>query len=148
MKLVLQRVRRAGVLVNDESVAEIGPGAVVLLGVAKGDTQADIDYLARKVSQLRVYDDEEGKLNASIDAVEGSFLVVSQFTLYGDCRKGNRPSYIESAPPEEAKALFGQFVERLREMGHIVKTGIFRASMVVDIENDGPVTIIMESRGK
>jgi len=146
VKLVIQRVRSANVTVDGKEVARIGAGAVILLGVAKGDSQIDVRYLVRKTSQLRIFDDAEGRLNAPISAVQGAFLVVSQFTLYGDCRKGNRPSYIEAAEPEEAKRLYEEFVRELRILGHEVQTGVFREKMVVRIANDGPVTIILEHR--
>jgi D-tyrosyl-tRNA(Tyr) deacylase len=148
MKLVIQRVQSASVTVDGKEVACIGPGAVVLAGVAQGDTPMDVSFLARKTSQLRIFDDEQGKLNAAIDAARGSFLVVSQFTLYGDCGKGNRPSYIEAAAPEEAQKLYESYVGELRRLGHDVKTGVFGGKMLVQIANDGPVTILMESRGR
>ncbi len=148
MKIVLQRVRHAGVTLEGTSVARIGPGALILAGVARGDTIQDVKYLARKVSQLRIFNDEQGKLNASIQAVHGAFLVVSQFTLYGDCGKGNRPSYIEAAAPEEAQRLYENFAEELHQLGHEVQTGVFGGKMQVELVNDGPVTIIMESRGR
>ena len=148
MKLVLQRVRNARVIVEGGDVAAIGPGAVVLVGVAKGDTAFDLKYLARKASQLRIFDDEEGRLNCSINAVKGSFLVVSQFTLYADCSRGNRPGYTDAAAPEDAARLYEDFAAELRVLGHEVKTGIFGANMQIELVNDGPVTIIMESRGR
>jgi len=148
VKLVIQRVRSANVTVDGKEVARIGAGAVILVGVAGGDSQIDVRYLARKTSQLRIFDDTSGRLNAPISEVQGDFLVVSQFTLYADCRKGNRPSYIEAAPPEEAKRLYEEFVRELRILGHHVQTGVFREKMVVRIANDGPVTIILESRGR
>ncbi len=148
MRLVIQRVKSAGVAVDGQPVARIGPGALILVGVARGDTEADLRYLARKASQLRIFDDEQGRLNRAIDAVKGSFLVVSQFTLYGDCVKGNRPSYIEAAAPEEANRLYERFAEELRSLGHSVQTGVFGGAMDVDLVNDGPVTILMESRGR
>ncbi len=148
MKIVIQRVRAAHVTVDDAVVGAIEHGLMILLGVARGDTDADVAYLARKAAQLRIFDDEAGKLNWSIDQVGGSFLVVSQFTLYGDCAKGTRPSYIEAARPDEGRAKYEAFVERLRTMGHQVQTGTFQASMVVSLENDGPVTLVLESRGR
>ncbi len=148
MKLVIQRARQARVLVGNETVGAISHGAVVLVGIACGDSEADVRHLARKTSLLRIYSDEQGRLNAPIQQSAGAFLVVSQFTLYGDCRKGNRPSYIESAPPEEAKPLFALYVESLRELGHDVRTGVFREHMLVELQNDGPVTVILESRGR
>lgn len=148
MKLVIQRVRNARVIVDGSDVAAIGQGAVVLVGVAKGDTAFDLKYLARKTSQLRIFDDAQGKLNCSVDAVKGSFLVVSQFTLYADCSRGNRPGYTDAAAPDEATRLYEAFAQELRVLGHDVKTGIFGANMQVELVNDGPVTIIMESRGR
>ena len=148
MKLVIQRVRNARVIVDGSNVAAIGPGAVVLVGVAKGDTAFDLKYLARKTSQLRIFDDAQGKLNCSIDAVKGSFLVVSQFTLYADCSRGNRPGYTDAAAPDEATRLYEDFAKELRVLGHDVKTGVFGANMQIELVNDGPVTIIMESRGR
>ena len=148
MKLVIQRVRNARVIVGGSDVAAIGPGAVVLVGVAKGDTAFDLKYLARKTSQLRIFDDEQGTLNCSIDALKGSFLVVSQFTLYADCSRGNRPGYTDAAVPDEAIRLYQEFVRELGVLGHDVKTGVFGANMQIELVNDGPVTIIMESRGR
>lgn len=148
MKLVIQRVRCARVTVDDAEVASIGSGAVILVGVAEGDTSEDVAYLARKTSQLRIFDDAEGRLNDSIHTSGGAFLVVSQFTLYGDCRKGNRPSYIEAAQPEAARTMYEAYADALRSMGHEVQTGRFQESMVIELENDGPVTIIIESRGR
>ena len=148
MRLLIQRVKEASVVVDAREVARIGPGAVILLGVARGDTDHDAHYLARKAFQLRIFDDASGKLNEAIDVVKGSFLVVSQFTLYADCSKGNRPSYIEAAEPQEAERLYQVFVEALRAMGAKVQTGVFRAHMDVSLINDGPVTVMMESRGR
>ncbi len=149
MKVVIQRVRRAEVKVEDKVVGSIGYGAVILVGVARGDTPEDAEFLARKTALLRIYEDADGKLNAPIDDIEGgSFLAVSQFTLYGDCRKGNRPSYGEAAGAEEGRQGYEWFVEALRRFGRPVETGRFQEHMVVDLENDGPVTILMESRGR
>ncbi len=133
-------------MVADETVARIDRGAVILLAVARDDTEEEARYLARKVSRLRIYDDADGRLNASIDDAGGSFIVVSQFTLYGNCEKGNRPSYIESAPPDLARALYEFFVEELKSHGHEVQTGRFQEMMKVRLENDGPVTLILERR--
>lgn len=146
MKLVIQRCNEASVTVAGEVVARIPKGAVILLAVARGDTVEDARHLARKVALLRIYDDADGRLNASISDAGGSFIVVSQFTLYGDCAKGNRPSYIESAPPEEARSLYELFVHELRAQGHEVQTGRFQETMQVKLENDGPVTLILERR--
>jgi D-tyrosyl-tRNA(Tyr) deacylase len=148
MKLVIQRVRSARVTVNGTDVAAIGQGAVILVGVARGDTAFDLKYLARKTSQLRIFDDEQGRLNCPIDAVKGSFLVVSQFTLYADCSRGNRPGYTDAAAPDEAARLYEEFAGELRLLGHEVKTGVFGANMQVELVNDGPVTILLESRGR
>lgn len=148
MRLVIQRVQKACVSVEGKPHESIGPGAVVLVGVAKGDTEGDVRYLARKTSLLRIFDDGEGKLNRAIRDAGGAFLVVSQFTLYGDCSGGNRPSYIEAADPADAERLYEAFVAELHALGHEVKAGVFRASMVVELANDGPVTILMESRGR
>ncbi len=146
MKLVIQRCSEASVIVDGEAVARIAKGAVILLAVARDDTEDEARYLARKTSLLRIYDDAEGRLNASIADAGGAFLVVSQFTLYGDCAKGNRPSYIESAPPDHARALYEFFVHELKSYGHEVQTGRFQETMQVKLENDGPVTLILERR--
>ncbi len=148
MKLVIQRVQSAAVSVAAETVATIGRGALILVGVARGDTPADARYLAAKTVQLRMYDDPQGKLNYAIGDVGGEFLVVSQFTLYGDCRNGNRPSYIEAAPPEEACRLYEEYAGCLAAAGCNVQRGRFREKMLVTLANDGPVTILMESRGR
>ena len=148
VKLVIQRVCNARVTVDGGVVAAIGRGAAVLVGVAKGDTTFDLKYLSRKTSRLRIFDDEQGKLNGSIAAIQGSFLVVSQFTLYADCTHGNRPGYTDAAAPDEAKRLYKDFVQELRFLGHEVKTGVFGGKMRLELVNDGPVTIIMESRGR
>ncbi len=148
MKLVIQRVRSANVTVDGKEVARIGQGALILVGVARGDSQIDVRYLARKTSQLRIYDDEAGRLNNAINEIKGSFLVVSQFTLYADCSKGNRPGYTDAAEPAEAERLYEEYVRELRILGHEAQTGLFGAKMVVRLANDGPVTIIMESCGR
>ena len=148
MKLLVQRVLKAGVTIHGQVTASMGPGMLILIGVARGDTSMDAAFLARKAAQLRIFEDEQGKMNRPIDAIHGSFLVVSQFTLYGDCAGGNRPSYTEAAPPEEAKQLYEEFAAALRAMGHQVLTGEFREHMQVDLINDGPVTLMLESRGR
>ncbi|HBA85502.1 MAG TPA: D-tyrosyl-tRNA(Tyr) deacylase [Verrucomicrobia bacterium] len=148
MKLLVQRVLKASVTVGGRTTASIGPGMLVLVGIACGDNALDASFLARKAAQLRIFNDEQGKMNRSIDAVHGEFLAVSQFTLYGDCAGGNRPSYTEAAAPDEAKGLYEQFVVSLRAMGHRVHTGEFREHMLVESVNDGPVTLILESRGR
>lgn len=148
MRVLVQRVSEAAVRVEGREVARIGRGALILLGVAKGDSDFDAAYLARKVFQLRIFDDSAGRLNESITAVGGSFLVVSQFTLYADCSKGNRPSYIDAADPAEAERLYKKFVASLRTLGPEVQTGVFGARMQVFLVNDGPVTVLLESRGR
>ena len=148
MRLVIQRVRRARVTVEGRETGAIGRGLAILCGVARGDTVHDATWLARKTISLRVFDDADGKLNLALDAVAGALLVVSQFTLYGDAVKGNRPRYIEAAPPEEGERLYSEFVTQLRALGPRVETGVFRTQMLVEIENDGPVTLILESRGR
>lgn len=148
MKLVLQRVTRASVTIDGKLNGSIDRGAVILCGVAHGDTEADAAWLAKKTSALRYFEDDAGKMNLAINAVGGAFLVVSQFTLYGDCEKGNRPSFIGAAPPERGKELYERYVTELRALGHRVETGIFGAMMHVEIHNDGPVTLILESCGR
>lgn len=143
MRVVLQRVERASVEVDGQTVGTIGAGLMVLLGVAKGDTHAHADYLADKILNLRIFSDEEGKMNRSVIDSGGGILAVSQFTLYGDCRKGRRPSFDEAAPPELARPLYEYFVERLRCGGLRVETGMFQASMKVSLVNDGPVTFVL-----
>jgi len=145
MRAVVQRVTYAKVEVDGVAVGEIGPGVLVLLGVAKGDVAADAEFLAGKISQLRIFSDEAGKMNRSVLDVGGSMLAVSQFTLYGDCRKGRRPGFDAAAPPEEARALYEHFVGAARRAGLRVETGVFQADMAVSLLNDGPVTLIVES---
>jgi D-tyrosyl-tRNA(Tyr) deacylase len=145
VRVVLQRVKNASVTVGDERVSEIGAGLLLLVGVAVGDGEAEADWLAQKISGLRIFNDGEGKMNLSVRDVEGEVLAVSQFTLLADTRKGKRPSFVGAAPPEEAEPLFDYFCERLREAGAgPVKTGVFGAMMDVGLVNDGPVTIILE----
>ena len=131
---------------DDQTVGEICGGLLVLLGVARDDNEADADYLADKIVKLRIFRDEEGKMNRSVLDTNGALLVVSQFTLYGDARKGRRPSYIDAAEPERANALYEYFVGRVRAHGVHVETGIFQAMMQVHLTNDGPVTILLDSR--
>lgn len=145
MRAVLQRVAYARVEVEDEVVGEIGPGLLVLLGVAKGDAAKDAEFLAAKVSQLRIFNDDAGKMNLSVLDSGGSVLAVSQFTLYGDARKGRRPSFDAAAAPEDARALYEHFLHALRETGVRVEAGVFQAHMKVSLLNDGPVTLIVES---
>ena len=148
MKAVLQRVTQASVTVNGEVVGRIGRGLVVLVGVANGDTVKDATYLARKAVELRIFTDEAGKFNLSALDVKGELLVISQFTLLADTRKGRRPSFVEAAAPEEARALFEEFVYACRQSSLKVETGRFQEHMLVEIHNDGPVTITMDSREK
>ena len=145
VRAVVQRVKRASVRVGPQVVGEIGPGLLVLLGVAQEDKEADADYLARKVLALRIFDDVEGKMNVAIREAGGAALVVSQFTLYGDARGQNRPSYIRAARPEEARRLYEYFVEKLRAGGLRCETGRFQEMMEVELVNDGPVTILLDS---
>ncbi len=145
MRAVVQRVLRGSVTVDDTTVGQIGQGLVVLLGVGQGDTVDDARYLADKICQLRIFNDEQGKLNLSIQDVGGGVLAISQFTLYGDCRKGRRPGYSKAAPPEEAKELYEGFVQRLICNGLPTATGVFQEHMVVEIINDGPVTLLLDS---
>jgi D-aminoacyl-tRNA deacylase len=145
LRVVLQRVKNASVTVGGERVSEIGAGLLLLVGVAVNDAEAQADWLAEKISGLRIFNDGEGKMNLSVRDVEGEVLAVSQFTLLADTRKGKRPSFVHAAPPEEAERLFDYFCERLREAGAApVKTGVFGAMMDVALVNDGPVTIILE----
>ena len=146
MRAVLQRVTQASVAVEGKIVGEIGAGLLVLLGVAKTDAQADADFLVQKVLNLRIFEDEAGKMNRSVKEEGGALLVISQFTLYGDCRKGRRPSFDDAAGAEQARALYESFVAQARLAGVRVETGIFQAHMAVSLLNDGPVTLIVESR--
>jgi len=148
VKALLQRVSEATVSVGGEVVGSIGPGLVVFVGVANGDSEKDMQYLAEKTTGLRIFGDEEGKLNLSVLDTNGELLLVSQFTLIADTRKGRRPSFIEAAPPAQAEALFQQFVEQVRATGLKVATGRFQQYMQVEIHNDGPVTIMLDSRDK
>lgn len=133
-------------MVDGKVTGSIGQGLMVLIGVKKGDTEADAEYLARKIAALRVFDDENGVMNVNIKDAGGEILAVSQFTLYGDARKGNRPSYFDAAGPEEANALYRNVIERLQADGLHVEEGIFQTEMLVDIANDGPVTILLDSK--
>jgi D-tyrosyl-tRNA(Tyr) deacylase len=146
MRAVIQRVSEASVHVNGECTGQIGQGLVVLLGIATGDTQADADYLSEKIVGLRIFPDDEGKFNRSLPDVNGSILVVSQFTLYGDCRKGRRPSFTAAAGVDKALPLYEYFVETLRQKNVPVATGRFQAAMAVHLVNDGPVTLIIDSK--
>ncbi|MEW5897606.1 MAG: D-aminoacyl-tRNA deacylase [Bacillota bacterium] len=146
MRAVIQRVSRAKVTVDDQVVGSIGRGLLVLLGVGADDEAADAAYLAEKIPFLRIFEDEAGKLNRSLFEIEGEALVVSQFTLYGDCRRGRRPSFSSAAPPDKARRLYELFVAQLQEKGIKVATGTFQAHMLVELVNDGPVTLWLESK--
>ena len=146
MRAVVQRVTEGSVTVEGKITGEINNGFVVLLGVGNEDTEADADYIADKVSNLRVFEDEEGKMNLSLKDVGGEILAISQFTLYGDCRKGRRPGFTEAARPEKAKALYDYFTEKLRSYDIKVGEGIFQAEMLVKIYNDGHVTLLLDSK--
>lgn len=145
MRAVVQRVSRASVTVDEQVVGKIDAGFMVLLGVSEEDTAADAEYMANKIVGLRVFEDEEGKMNLSLQEIGGQMLVVSQFTLFGDCRKGRRPSFIAAARPEKANELYEKFVELVRGQGIPVETGVFQAMMDVELVNDGPVTLLVES---
>jgi D-tyrosyl-tRNA(Tyr) deacylase len=148
MKLVIQRVKCASVTVDGEEISRIGPGLLVLAGVSHDDTLFDARFLAKKTSNLRIFEDDEGKMNRSVQDVGGEILSVSQFTLYGDCNKGNRPSFIGAARPEQGEALFNAYVQALEKLGFVPNIGKFGADMKVDLLNDGPVTLIVESTGR
>jgi D-tyrosyl-tRNA(Tyr) deacylase len=145
VRVVIQRVSEAHVSVDNEVLGRIGPGLCLLLGVGKEDQKKDADFLAEKISHLRIFEDEQGKMNRSVIDTGGELLVVSQFTLYGDLKKGNRPSFSDAAAPADAQRLYEYFVERLHSLGLPVATGRFQARMNVSLTNDGPVTIILES---
>ena len=146
MRAVIQRVKSSSVTVGDETIGKIDSGLLVLLGVAKPDQSADADFLAEKIVNLRIFEDEQGKMNRSLIDIGGEMLVVSQFTLLGDCRKGRRPSFIDAAGPDKANELYEYFVAQVRETGVHIATGRFRAMMEVSLINDGPVTLILESK--
>ncbi|WP_124727962.1 D-aminoacyl-tRNA deacylase [Staphylospora marina] len=146
MRIVLQRVKEAKVTVDGQVTGAIGKGHLLLVGFTHGDTEEDLRYLAEKTVHLRVFEDDHGKMNRSLLDVGGAILSVSQFTLYGDCRKGRRPNFMEAARPEEALRLYDRFNDMLREYGVRVETGRFGAMMEVSLINDGPVTLILESR--
>lgn len=146
MKAVLQRVSEAAVRVDGEVVGAVGAGILLLLGVEKGDREADADWLLRKTAELRIFSDREGKMNLSLQDVGGELLVVSQFTLAGNCAKGRRPSFDSAAPPDEGRRLYEYFVTQARAQGLSVATGIFQADMQVNLVNDGPVTFLLDSR--
>jgi D-tyrosyl-tRNA(Tyr) deacylase len=147
MKAVIQRVRKCSVKTENRTIGQTGPGLLVLLGIAKGDSTADADYLVNKIANLRIFEDENRKMNRSLSETGGEMMVVSQFTLLADCRKGRRPSFVKAAEPEVATELYDYFVSRVRDLGITVATGHFRAMMEVALINEGPVTIIIESAG-
>lgn len=146
MRAVIQRVTRASVTIDNDVVGRIGKGLVVLLGIALDDTEADADYLGQKIVSLRIFDDPEGRMNVSVKDCHGGLLIVSQFTLYGDVRRGLRPSWSDAAPPEVAEPLYEYFVSKCRQLIMNVETGSFRKMMQVELVNDGPVTLMLDSR--
>ena len=146
MRAVIQRVKSSSVTVSGELIGNIGKGLLVLLGVSSSDKNDDAKYLADKIANLRIFEDEDHKLNRSLIDMEGEMLVVSQFTLLGDCKKGRRPSFVKAAPPELANELYEQFVKHVRQKGITVKTGRFQTMMEVSLINDGPVTLIVENK--
>jgi len=149
MRAIVQRVSSSKVSVDNETAGSINKGLIVLLGVGRDDTRQDLEYLADKIVNLRIFEDENKKMNLSVLDVNGELLVVSQFTLYADCRKGNRPSFTDAAPPEMANKLYVEFVEYIRNKYPLkVETGVFQAEMLVEIHNDGPVTIFLDSAVK
>ena len=145
MKVVVQRVSQASVCVGGETVGRIGKGILIFVGVGTEDTEEDADYLVQKIVQLRIFEDAEGKMNLSSFDVQAELLVVSQFTLYGDCTKGNRPSFVKAAEPKKAERLYNLFISKTKSLGVKVKFGIFKAMMEVELVNDGPVTIIIQN---
>ena len=147
MRACIQRVARASVTVDNQAIGQIGRGLLVLVGVAQGDSAQDAQDLAQKIVSLRIFDDADGKMNLSLGEVDGQLLVVSQFTLLGDCRKGRRPSFVAAAPPEIAERLYEAFVAAARDLGAVVATGRFRAMMQVALVNDGPVTLLLDTHG-
>jgi D-tyrosyl-tRNA(Tyr) deacylase len=147
MRAVIQRVKSAEVTVDGRVTGKIGRGLLVLLGVRKGDGESDLSFLSSKIPELRIFEDDSGKFNLSLREIEGEMLIVSQFTLYGDCRKGRRPSFSEAEEPTVAKTLYEQFISKLKEKGITVQTGEFQAKMEVHLINDGPVTLLLDSKG-
>ncbi|MGI6449757.1 MAG: D-aminoacyl-tRNA deacylase [Desulfitobacteriia bacterium] len=146
MRCVVQRVSKARVKVADRVSGEIGPGLLALIGVGREDQSQDVDWLAEKIIGLRIFEDEAGKMNLSLQDIKGELLLVSQFTLFGDCRKGKRPSFSDAAPPETAITLFNELINTLRQKGLKVETGEFQAYMEVELVNEGPVTILLDSK--
>lgn len=148
MRAVVQRVREASVTVGGSKIAEIGPGLLALIGISREDTREDLEWMARKIADLRVFEDQDGKMNRSLLETCGELLLVSQFTLYGDCRKGRRPSYTDAAPPAEAAERYDEFVRIVRERIPDARSGRFQAMMDVSLVNSGPVTLILDSPAK
>ena len=146
MRLVVQRVKHASVRIQNETVGEIGPGLLIFLGVGQDDIEEDVSYLVEKVLHLRIFADDQSRFNLSITDIRGSLLIVSQFTLWGDCRKGRRPSFSHSAPPEKAEPLYNLFIQKAEEAGLTVAGGRFRERMEVQLINDGPVTLLLDSQ--
>jgi len=144
MRIVIQRITHGEIIVGDRQVGKCGPGLAVFVAVARGDSKGNADYLIEKIKHLRIFEDEHGKMNRSVLDLGGEFMVVSEFTLYGDCRKGTRPSFSHAASPRDAIRLYDYFVARLRETGLSVATGEFQTSMKVTLQNDGPVTLVLE----
>ncbi len=148
MKLVIQRVTDASLKVNNEEISKIGRGYLVLIGIKNLDTKENADYLVNKLVNLRIFEDGNDKLNLSIKDINGELLLVSQFTLYGDCSRGNRPSFIEAARPEDAKEIYDYFIQECKKHVKIVKEGVFGSNMKINLTNDGPATIIMENKDR
>ncbi len=146
MRAVVQRVNQAYVEVERKVVGKIDKGLVVFLGVGQGDTESDSDYLAEKIAGLRIFEDAKGLMNLSVRDSGGEILSISQFTLYGDCRKGRRPGFSDAAPPDKAEALYDYFCEKLEALGIVVEKGVFQAEMRINVDNDGPVTILLDSK--
>ena len=148
MRAVIQRVSRGKVTIENEIRGEIGRGFVILLGVGKEDTKEDMDYLVKKISGLRVFEDQEGKMNLSLKDVDGELLIISQFTLFANTKKGNRPSFVDAGLPEPSKAFYLEFIDAFRSLGFTVAEGEFGADMAVELVNDGPVTILIDSKNR
>lgn len=145
MRAVVQRVKHSSVEVDGQIVGSIQSGLLILLGIKNGDTEKEVNWLSNKVASLRIFEDEDGKMNKELKDIDGSILLISQFTLYGDCVKGKRPSFIEAARPEVAIPLYKKFIQNLKDMGIKVETGVFGADMKVELLNDGPVTLVIDS---